>query len=77
MPQCHLGSRDEIWLTSAVVAAELFPQSKCHSTQDGQLQVRFAYTDEVLIDLSEDGETWRATRAKNMVAKFELCFSCS
>lgn len=77
MPQCHLDSHDEIWLTSAVVTAELSPQSKCHSTQDGQLQVRFAYTDEVLIDLSGDGETWRATLAKNMVAKFELCFSCS
>lgn len=77
MPQCHLDSRDETWLTSASVAAELFPQSKCHSTQDGQLQVRFAYTDEVLIDLSGDVETWRATLAKNMVAKFELCFSCS
>lgn len=77
MPQCHIDSRDEIWLSSAVVTAELFPQSKCHFTQDGQLQVRFAYTDEVLIDLSGDGETWRATLAKNMVAKFELCFSCS
>lgn len=77
MPQCHLDSRDEIWLTSAVVAAELFPQSKCHSTQDGQLHVRFAYTDEAPIDLSGYGATWRATLAKNMVAKFELCFSCS
>lgn len=77
MPQYHLDSRDEIWLTSAVVAAELFPQSKCHSTQDGQLNVRFAYTDEAPIDLSGHRETWRATRAKNMVAKFELCFSWS
>lgn len=77
MPQCHLDSRDEMWLTSASVAAELFPQSKCHSTQDGQLHVRFAYTDEAPIDLSGYGATWRATLAKNMVAKFELCFSCS